>query len=47
MAGCQVSGWFDTLTTSQFIAGVQQQSFDELDGILIFSGVVVRAEARF
>ena len=47
MAGYQVSGWFDTLTTSQFIAGVQQQSFDDLGDVLTFSGLVLRAETRF
>lgn len=47
MAGYQVSSWFDTITTSEFIAGAQQSNFDNLGDVSTFSGLVLRAEARF
>ena len=47
LAGYQVSGWFDAITTSEFIAGVHQHSFDNMGDELTFSGLVLRAELRY
>ena len=46
-AGYQVIGWFDTITTADFIQGVHTSDFDDLGDLITFSGLVLRAEARF
>jgi hypothetical protein len=45
--GYNVSGWFNTLTTGQYIDGVQELEFDELEETLAFSGLTTRLDWRF
>src|SRR5262245_2328330 len=45
--GYQVAGWFNALTTSSYIPGVQNRRFDDLNETVTFSGLVSRLEVRF
>ena len=45
--GYQVAGWFNSLTTGTYIAGVQNRQFDELWETISFDGFVSRVEWRF
>jgi hypothetical protein len=45
--GYQVAGWFNALTTSSYIPGVQNRRFDDLNETITFDGVVGRLEVRF
>ena len=46
-AGYQAMAWLETITTADFIHGVQQSAFNDLGDLVMFSGFVLRAEARF
>ena len=46
-AGYYTAFWFNTLTTPQYIAAVQDNSFIRLGDTITFTGAVVHAEARF
>ena len=39
--------WLETVTTADFIHGVRNNHYDDLGDILSFSGIVLRAGARF
>jgi len=45
--GYMISGWFDPLTTSSYIEGVQAGSFGDLSETLTFDGLVSRVEFQF
>jgi Legionella pneumophila major outer membrane protein precursor len=45
--GYQFAGWFNSLTTGTYIAGVQTRSFDELWETISFDGFVTRFEWMF
>jgi hypothetical protein len=47
LAGYQIAGWFNSLTTGTYIAGVQTRQFDELWETVTFDGLVGRLEWRF
>lgn len=46
-AGWLVSAWTNTLTTTQYISGVQATEFDQLGETLAFSGLSSRLEWRY
>lgn len=46
-AGYQFAGWFNSLTTGTYIAGVQTRQFDELWETISFDGLVTRVEWMF
>jgi hypothetical protein len=46
-AGYAFSGWYNAVTTQDFISAVQTNNFDDLTNILGFDGFVLRAEVRF
>ena len=46
-AGYQFAGWFNSLTTGTYIAGVQTRQFDELWETISFDGLVTRIEWMF
>ncbi|MHC4399104.1 MAG: Lpg1974 family pore-forming outer membrane protein [Planctomycetota bacterium] len=45
--GYMVSGWFNTVTTGDFVNAVQTNEFGGLGDTLTFDGLVARAEIRF
>lgn len=45
--GYLINAWFNTLTSSDYINGVQARSIDDLSSTLTFDGVVARAEWQF
>jgi len=45
--GYQVMGWFEAITTADLINAVHQSAFNDLGDLIMFSGLVLRAEARF
>lgn len=47
LVGYQFAGWFNSLTTGTYIAGVQNRQFDELWETISFDGLVGRLEVRF
>ncbi len=46
-AGYYIGAWFNAITTSEFIEGVQVNSLADVNDTLVFEGMVIRAEARF
>ncbi|MEO1994664.1 MAG: Lpg1974 family pore-forming outer membrane protein, partial [Planctomycetaceae bacterium] len=46
-AGYYVAAWFNTLTTPEFIRGVQTSDYDDMSGALSFDGLTIRTEIRF
>jgi len=46
-AGYYVAAWFNTLTTPEFIRGVQTSDYDDMSGSLSFDGLTIRTEIRF
>ena len=45
--GYQVMGWFEAITTADLINAVHQIAFNDLGDLIMFGGLVLRAEARF
>ncbi|NUQ61586.1 MAG: hypothetical protein HUU20_03805 [Pirellulales bacterium] len=45
--GYMVSGWFNTVSTADWIAGVQANDFGDLDDTISFDGFTARAEVRW
>ena len=45
--GYMVSGWYNAVTTSDFIGAVQKNDFSGMSDTLTFDGLVVRGEVRF
>lgn len=45
--GYLVSGWFNTVSTADWIAGVQQNDYRDLDDTITFDGFTARAEIRY
>jgi hypothetical protein len=45
--GYHVAGWFNTITTSEFIEAVHADNFDDATGSLTFDGLAARLEYNF
>jgi hypothetical protein len=46
-AGYMVSAWYNVVKTTDWVAAVQSDNFNHLDGTMTFDGLVGRAEVRF
>ena len=46
-AGYYVGGWFNTVTTPNFISAIHHDDFSGMGDTLTFSGLALRGEVRF